>query len=44
MGQEIRTQGCGNCGGTMYKTVETDADGNLTGESQFVCNSCGNVA
>lgn len=46
MGQDIQTQGCSRCGGTMCKTVETDGDGKPTSESQFVCgnSSCGNVA
>ncbi|MFD7663524.1 hypothetical protein [Streptomyces sp. NPDC059788] len=29
--------------GTMYKTVEVDEDGNETGESQWVCGTCGHV-
>ncbi|MFK0182337.1 hypothetical protein ACIQVR_41005 [Streptomyces xanthochromogenes] len=39
----IWTKGCGRCGGTMQKTYETDKDGNVTGESQWVCAnpSCG---
>ncbi|MCK7622283.1 hypothetical protein MUU72_03940 [Streptomyces sp. RS10V-4] len=43
MGQLIQTRGCGRCGGTMYRTVETDDEGNPTGESQFVCAACGHV-
>ncbi|QKN87612.1 hypothetical protein QEN63_gp27 [Streptomyces phage Vondra] len=43
MGQEIRTTGCPKCGGSMYKTVETDDQGNPTNESQFVCQGCGHV-
>ncbi|MFB7919342.1 hypothetical protein [Streptomyces sp. NPDC056061] len=44
MGQLIQTQGCPNCGGTMYKTIETDENGNPTNESQYVCGGCGHVA
>ncbi|AIA01001.1 hypothetical protein ACFU90_24700 [Streptomyces noursei] len=43
MGQLIQTRGCGKCGGTMYRTVETDGDGNPTQESQFVCSACGHI-
>ncbi|MFK0294956.1 hypothetical protein ACIQU6_31405 [Streptomyces sp. NPDC090442] len=43
MGQLIETRGCGKCGGTMYRTVETDEDGKPTQESQFVCSVCGHV-
>ncbi|MFI9628044.1 hypothetical protein [Streptomyces sp. NPDC052042] len=43
MGQGIETQGCPQCGGTMYRTVETDDNGNPTSMSQFVCQSCGHV-
>ncbi|MEC4020517.1 hypothetical protein [Streptomyces sp. H27-D2] len=43
MGQTIATKGCGKCGGTMYRTIETDSDGNATNETAWVCNSCGNV-
>ncbi|MFE6690508.1 hypothetical protein ACFVFQ_29060 [Streptomyces sp. NPDC057743] len=43
MGQLIETRGCGRCGGTMYRTVETDERGNPTQESQFVCSACGHV-
>lgn len=43
MPQAIQTRGCSGCGGTMYKTVEVDDSGNVTGESQFVCANCGNV-
>ena len=41
MGQRIETKGCG----TMYKTVETDKNGNPTNETQWVCSSptCGAV-
>lgn len=44
MGQTIQTRGCPNCGGTMYKTVDTDENGNPTNESQFICNACGHMA
>lgn len=46
MGTQIATRGCSACGGTMYKTVEVDDNGQVTGETQFVCsnNSCGAVA
>lgn len=44
MGQQIQTCGCQKCGGTMYKTIETDQNGNPTSESQYVCSNCGNVA
>ncbi|MFE4857326.1 hypothetical protein [Streptomyces sp. NPDC056670] len=39
------TKGCGSCGGTMYKTYETDANGNVTSESQWVCANpqCGTM-
>lgn len=43
MGQEIQTKGCGRCGGTMYKTRDVDENGNVSSESQYVCNSCGAV-
>ncbi len=43
MGQLIQTRGCSKCGGTMYRTVETDRDGNPTQESQFVCSACGHI-
>jgi hypothetical protein len=43
VGQGIQTKGCGRCSGTMYKTVETDENGNVTGESQYVCSACGAV-
>ncbi|MGX1977123.1 hypothetical protein [Streptomyces kronopolitis] len=43
MGQQIVTRGCGKCGGTMYKTIETDSNGNPTNESQYVCQGCGNI-
>ncbi|MDK0520403.1 hypothetical protein [Streptomyces sp. ML-6] len=43
MGQMIQTRGCSRCGGTMYKTVETDDNGVPTSETQFVCGGCGNV-
>lgn len=43
MGQTIQTRGCGKCGGTMYKTVETDDNGNPTNESMFICTNCGNM-
>ncbi|MEU0159038.1 hypothetical protein ABZ154_09400 [Streptomyces sp. NPDC006261] len=41
MGQTIQTRGCG---GTMYKTVETDENGNPTNESLYICGSCGAMA
>ncbi|MFK8911292.1 hypothetical protein [Streptomyces sp. YS-3] len=46
MGQTIQTRGCGKCGGTMYRTVEVDENGQPTNETQFVCSnpSCGAVA
>lgn len=43
MGQLIQTRGCGKCGGTMYRTVETDDQGNPTGYSMYICNNCGNM-
>ncbi|GGU67507.1 hypothetical protein GCM10010211_36030 [Streptomyces albospinus] len=43
MGQMIETRGCGKCHSTMYKTVETDENGNPTDESQWVCSNCGHV-
>jgi hypothetical protein len=43
MGQRIETRGCSNCGGTQYKTIETDDKGNATGESVWVCNGCGHM-
>lgn len=43
MGQTIQTRGCSKCQGTMYKTVETDENGNPTNESQFICSNCGNM-
>lgn len=43
MGQTIQTRGCSKCGGTMYKTVDTDENGNPTNESQFICTGCGNM-
>ncbi|MEV7470290.1 hypothetical protein AB0O20_27855 [Streptomyces kronopolitis] len=42
MGQLIQTRGCGKCGGTMYKTVDTDENGNPTNEGPYVCQGCGN--
>lgn len=44
MGQTIQTRGCQKCGSTMYKTVETDENGNPTNESQYICSSCGDMA
>lgn len=44
MGQTIQTRGCHVCGSTMYKTVETDENGNPTSESQYICGSCGAMA
>ncbi|GAA2108323.1 hypothetical protein GCM10009802_04080 [Streptomyces synnematoformans] len=45
MGVWTETKGCPQCGGTMYKTVETDEHGTPTNESQYVCSSpgCGHV-
>ena len=43
MGQTIETRGCSKCQGTMYRTVETDENGNPTNMTQFVCGNCGNV-
>ncbi|MFD5198869.1 hypothetical protein ACFWM7_01610 [Streptomyces sp. NPDC058375] len=43
MGQTIQTRGCSKCGGTMYRTVDTDENGNPTNMSQFICNGCGNM-
>lgn len=45
MGQRIETKGCGRCGGTMYKTVDVDENGNPTSQTQWVCSSssCGAV-
>lgn len=43
MGQRIETRGCPNCGGTQYKTIETDQDGNATGESLWICAGCGHM-
>ncbi|QKN87556.1 hypothetical protein SEA_HFRANCETTE_29 [Streptomyces phage HFrancette] len=43
MGQTIETTGCPKCGSTMYKTIETDDQGNPTSATQFVCQGCGHV-
>jgi hypothetical protein len=43
MGQQIMTKGCSKCGGTMYKIIETDSNGNPTGETAYCCQSCGNM-
>jgi predicted RNA-binding Zn-ribbon protein involved in translation (DUF1610 family) len=43
MGQVIQTTGCPKCGGTMYRTVDTDKNGNPTGGAQYVCGTCGHV-
>ncbi|MBT2508786.1 hypothetical protein J7I98_23445 [Streptomyces sp. ISL-98] len=43
MGQLIQTRGCGKCGGTMYRTVETDDQGNPTGYSMYICQGCGHM-
>ncbi|GGZ22320.1 hypothetical protein GCM10010387_14350 [Streptomyces inusitatus] len=45
MGQTIQTRGCPKCGGTMYRTVDTDPDGNQIGAPQYVCSNhtCGTV-
>ncbi|MFE5090587.1 hypothetical protein ACFRCI_09320 [Streptomyces sp. NPDC056638] len=43
MGQTIQTRGCSKCGGTMYKMIETDDQGNPTSESMYICNNCGNI-
>jgi transposase-like protein len=39
----IETTGCPKCGGTMYRTYETDDKGNRTGQSQFICQGCGHM-
>lgn len=41
----IATKGCGKCGGTMWKTYETDENGNEIPGGQWVCGnpSCGAV-
>lgn len=41
----IQTKGCSGCGGTMYKTYETDENGQVTSESQWICANpqCGNM-
>lgn len=44
MGQTIETRGCQNCGGTMYRTVDTDENGNPTNVSQYICGACGAMA
>lgn len=44
LGTGVETRGCPRCGSTMYRTYETDDRGNVTSQSQFVCNNCGNVA
>ncbi|MFG2617829.1 hypothetical protein ACGFXC_09370 [Streptomyces sp. NPDC048507] len=43
MSPRIQTTGCPKCGGTMYKTIETDENGNPIGAGPFVCNSCGHM-
>lgn len=43
MGQMIQTRGCSKCGGTMYRTVDTDENGNPTSVTQFICTSCGHM-
>ncbi|MEU9606134.1 hypothetical protein [Streptomyces sp. NPDC048057] len=45
MGQRIETRGCSRCGGTMYRTVDVDENGNPTSYPQYVCSNgaCGNV-
>lgn len=43
MGQTIQTRGCSKCHSTMYKTVDTDENGNPTNESQFICTGCGHM-
>ncbi|MEV6473861.1 hypothetical protein [Streptomyces sp. NPDC051657] len=43
MGQTIQTRGCSKCGGTMYRTVETDVQGNPTSASLYICNGCGHM-
>jgi len=43
MGQQIATRGCRQCGGTQYKTIETDQNGNPTNESLWICNGCGHM-
>lgn len=44
MGQTIQTAGCPKCGGTMYRTVDTDEHGNPIGMGPYVCANCGNMA
>ncbi|WP_327413248.1 hypothetical protein [Streptomyces sp. NBC_01233] len=44
MGQTIQTAGCPKCGGTMYRTVDTDEHGNPIGMGPYVCSNCGNMA
>ncbi|MFJ9645028.1 hypothetical protein [Streptomyces sp. NPDC101206] len=43
MGQTIQTRGCSKCGGTMYRCVGTDDQGNPTNVPLFICNNCGNM-
>lgn len=43
MGQTIETRGCSRCGGTMYRTVDTDENGQPTNVSQFICTGCGGM-
>lgn len=43
MSPMIQTTGCPKCGGTMYKTIETDKDGNPIGAGPYVCNGCGHM-
>lgn len=43
-GQTIQTKGCGKCGGSMYRTVETDSNGNPTGSNLYVCTACGHMS
>ncbi len=43
MGQQIETRGCSACGGTQWKTIDTDDDGNPTSETTWVCGSCGHM-
>ncbi|MCY0944280.1 hypothetical protein [Streptomyces antarcticus] len=43
MGQTIQTAGCDKCGGTMYRTVDTDDKGNPIGMGPYVCAGCGHM-
>ncbi|MFJ3173136.1 hypothetical protein ACIPJK_20510 [Streptomyces roseus] len=43
MGQTIQTKGCGNCGGTMYRTVDVDENQQPIGMGPYVCTNCGHM-